>query len=337
MDTAVLDKPVAAPREGTGRFESETVRTLRRRARVFQRHHAFEPEVPEGLEVRRALTVEDLEQAYRLVHECFAAAGYIEPHPTGLRVRAFSVLPDTALYIAVADGKVVGTLSMIPDGPLGLPMEQAFETEIERLRYSGRRLVEVSDLAIDENYRNLRVLTELTRCAMAHALFIGAEDAVVAVSPSHSGFFEGILQFESLGHARSYSTEKVDIVEGKRLRLLCIQEKYRGIDKVLGSDGFLEEFFFLSNPYCARMEEWLEQGWQEAKDVNRFVDFFVKRAALLARCTDEELGVLERYYPAVAAWHAMARNEAAPAWQRGQRLTQVLRRAVAAPAVSPSG
>ena len=333
MDTAVLE-PVT--RGGTGmarcECESEAVQTLRRRKRVFERYGAFRPAEPSDFVVKRATSVGELEAAYRLVHDSFVDSGYIDPHPTGLRVRAFSALPDTALYIALAEGRVVGVLSMIPDGPLGLPMDGPFGREIARLRRMGRRLVEVSDLAIAKEYRNLRVLTELTRCAMAHAVTIGADDAVVAVSPSHSGFFEGILQFEPLGDARPYSAEKNDIVEGKRLSLVCIQEKYRGLDKALGEEAFLYDFYFRSNPYFTRMPFWFREGREAAEDPNWFVDFFVKRAALLARCNERELAVLASHYPAVALWRGLATRAVEPAWQRGQRLTQVLRRAVAVPA-----
>ena len=335
MNSAVLEKAVGKPTGGgeeAGNQESEALRTLRRRVKIFQRFRAFKPETPDGLVVKRATTVEELEAGYRLVHECFVDSGYIEPHPTGLRVRAFSALPDTALYLALADGRVVGTLSMIADGPLGLPMDGPFGLEIARLRRMGRRLVEVSDLAIAKDYRNLRVLTELTRCAMAHAVTIGADDAVVAVSPSHSGFFEGILQFEPLGDARPYSAEKNDIVEGKRLSLVCIQEKYRGLDRVLGQEAFLYDFYFARNPYFSRMPFWFSKGREAARDPDWFVDFFVKRAALLSRCSERELRVLASHYPAVALWRGLATRAVEPAWQRGQRLTQVLRRAVAVPA-----
>ncbi len=325
MDTAVLEKPAAVAREGTGRSESEAVRRLRRRARVLRRRGVFGPTLPPGLEIRRASSFEDMEAAYRLVHDCFVEQGYIDPHPTGLRVRAHSALPGTALYVAVQNGEVVGTMSVIPDGELGLPMESAFGPEVAALKRRGRRPVEISDLAIAKGARNMRVLTELMRCVFAHSIVVGADDMVIAISPKHSAIFESILLFEPLGSRRSYSPQKLDIVEGKRLGLVSIREKVRGLDRILAEDAFLEEFFFETNPYFELVQEWSALGELMAADTDLFVDFFVKRSALLARCSERELGALATHYPAVALWRGLAEREVEPAWQQGKRLTQVLR------------
>ena len=325
MDTAVLEKPAAVAPEGTGGSGSEAVRRLRRRAKVLRRRGVFSPTPPPGLEIRRASSFADLEAAYRLVHDCFVEQGYIDPHPSGLRVRAHSALPGTALYAAVEDGQVVGTMSVIPDGQLGLPMESAFGPEITALRRRGRRLVEVSDLAIAPGARNMRVLTELMRCVFAHSIVAGADDMVIAISPKHAALFENILLFEPLGSERSYSPQKLDIVEGKRLGLVSIREKVQGLDRILAEDAFLEEFFFETNPYFELVQEWSVLGELMAADTDLFVDFFVKRAALLARCSERELGALATHYPAVALWRSLAEREVEPAWQRGKRLTQVLR------------
>ncbi|MCK4625963.1 MAG: hypothetical protein KAV00_11675, partial [Phycisphaerae bacterium] len=50
----------------------------------------------QGAEIIRATTLEDLIGAYRLTHDMFVQQGYIHPNESGIRVRSFEALPETA-------------------------------------------------------------------------------------------------------------------------------------------------------------------------------------------------------------------------------------------------
>lgn len=329
MDTAVLERPLTTPATQRQRTESPAMEALKRRLRVFERAHAFEPTLPPGLVIERATTQEDLEQAYRLVHDSYVDAGYIDPHPSGLRVRAVSALPHCAMFVAKVDGRVVGTLSMIADSPLGLPMEKCFRKEIRALRAQGRLIVEASDLSVAKDHRDLRVLTELSRCVMAHALYVGADDIVIAVSPEHSAYFQGIMQFESFGDARSYSTDKADIVEAKRLSLFSITEKAKSIDSALGEKAFYHDFFFGASPYAARHDAWHRRALTAMRDPELFEELFVKKAGLLEQCTEEELRVLHTHHPEIDVPGAAERREVKRDAAPSHPVLEAFRRALA--------
>ncbi len=126
---------------------------VRRRVAALKRCRLFSANDP--VTVKQAETREELEAAYRLVHQSYMEAGYMAPHPSGLRVRAFEVLPQTATFIAVENGDVIGTISLIVDSPLGLPMEESYRAEVSALRRQGRKIAEVSSLAVTKGSRNL--------------------------------------------------------------------------------------------------------------------------------------------------------------------------------------
>ena len=90
----------------------------------------------------------EFEQAFRLLAVNYQARGYDGPGPRPFRFTPFHVLPDTTTFVAKDVGKVVATLSLVPDTRLlGLPMESIFGPEVEALRREGRRTGEVTGLA----------------------------------------------------------------------------------------------------------------------------------------------------------------------------------------------
>ncbi len=159
-----------------------------------------------SLEIKIADTEVELEQAFRLLHDSYVKAGYMQPDPTGLRILPQHLLSQTAIIVAKWDGQVVGTMSMIRDNPLGLPMEKMFS--VADRRHSGRRLTEVSSLAIDPRFRGLvnQVLFPLFRFGVQYAReLFGTHEFVAATTPELSDVYVSFLCFERLTlKARAY-------------------------------------------------------------------------------------------------------------------------------------
>src|SRR5690606_24648419 len=144
-----------------------------------------------GCTIGRACTADDLRQAYRLVHDVFLGSGFIDRDPSGMRLRIYETTAETATFVAKVGGKVVAVLSVVEDSPdLGLPSDCVFKREFDAMRRSGKRLCEVTNQAVIEEYRKSAVPTELMRCAIAVSLTQGFHEAVASVSPSHNGFYE---------------------------------------------------------------------------------------------------------------------------------------------------
>lgn len=223
---------------------------VRRRVAALKRCRLFSENDP--VTVKQAETREELEAAYRLVHQSYVDAGYMDPHPSGLRVRAFEALPQTATFIAIENGEVIGTISLIVDSPLGLPMEESYSEELNALRAQGRRIAEVSSLAVSKGSRNLGIFVRLCKYMTLFAIHIGVEDLCIGISPEHAPFFKEVYLFETMGEVRSYSSTKEDPVVALRLDLnifpaLC-HEAYNGVDE----DANFYNYMFIYQPHWVK-------------------------------------------------------------------------------------
>lgn len=160
-----------------------------------------------SLEIKIATSEEELESAYRLLHDSYVNTGFMKPHSTGMRILPQHLLPQTATIVAMWDKRVIGTLSLIRDNPFGLPLEKIFD--ISSRRTGKRRLAEVSSLAIDPSYRSdiSKVSFPLFRFVYQYARhFFGTHEFVIAVNPSMANLYLGLMCFEKLEKAtKSYN------------------------------------------------------------------------------------------------------------------------------------
>jgi hypothetical protein len=195
-------------------------------------------------------------EAYRLVHDAFVEEGLVEANPRRLRIRPYELVPDTATFIAKSAGRVIGVMSVVPDSSdLGLPSDRVFGAELGRLRQAGRKVVEITNLAVAPDFRRTSVFLELSRAVTAHVVEHGFDDGFVAVSPKHVLYFEQILRFEPWGSLRSYRTDAHDPVEGLRLDVHGFERALHGVDALLGDTSPLHSWFFGGNPFRGQARE----------------------------------------------------------------------------------
>jgi hypothetical protein len=151
------------------------------------------------LEVRLAQTREELEAAFRILHDAYVSEGYMAPHPSGLRVTLYHALPSTSTIVALWQGKVVGTLSIIRNNPLRLPLDVIFDTQ--PLKKRGGQIAEISALAIDRQFRGNHgeILFPMIKFLYEYCIsYFGVEYMLIAVNPKQADFYEGILFFRRI-------------------------------------------------------------------------------------------------------------------------------------------
>lgn len=166
-----------------------------------------------GVQFKIADTIDEMEQAFKLLHDCYVDAGFMDQNPEGVRILPQFFLPSTAIIIAKDQEKVIGTMSLIRDNPLGLPMESIFT--LSELRKGGRRLTEVSSLAIDKSYRTKggALFHHLIRFVWNYSLERhGCETFVIAVNPSMAQVYTDIYLFQRLPNL--FIKKNYDFVKG---------------------------------------------------------------------------------------------------------------------------
>ena len=156
-------------------------------------------DLPDELHFKIAKTDEELAGAFSLLHDSYVEMGYMEPHPSGLRVTFYHLLPSTTTLVGIFKGEVVATLSIIRESSHGLPLETDFS--VSHLREEGATVAEISSLAVRKDFRKKggMALFPLFRFLWIYCRFYFAVDYIVmATHPRLSEMFEALILFSAL-------------------------------------------------------------------------------------------------------------------------------------------
>lgn len=149
--------------------------------------------------VKIAETPAEHEHASGLLHQAYVEAGLVERHGAPVRVTPFLMMPSTVRFVALLNGEVVATLSLVRDSELGLPLEEAYGEEIRALRVEGEVLAEIGALAVKPHLRGQGLTMLLYKALWKTAVeMLGVTRMVVAVRPQAAMFYEAALRFERL-------------------------------------------------------------------------------------------------------------------------------------------
>ena len=146
-----------------------------------------------------AETEEELEGAFRLLHDTYVDMGFMQPDKSQMRVTFYHMLPNTTTLVGLYRGEVVATVSIIRDNPDGLPLETDFD--IRPLRETGSVVAEISSLAVRKDFQMSKglVLFPLLKFLWIYCRHYFAIDQIVmATNPFHSDLFEALILFTPL-------------------------------------------------------------------------------------------------------------------------------------------
>jgi hypothetical protein len=174
-----------------------------------------------GLNYAVARTMQEVLEAWHLVYKSYRADDLIDVNPFEIHTTPQAVGPNTAVVTACIGPLAVGTISGYADGPLGLPLDSVYRTELEQLRHSGRKLMEVGLFADRREHLNRAAegLFELMRFAYFFGIHSNIDDFVIGVHPRHAAFYMRLIAFEKIGQVKTYPTVKDHAVVLLRLKL----------------------------------------------------------------------------------------------------------------------
>jgi hypothetical protein len=177
--------------------------------------------------------------------------GYVKPSSDGRHVSPYLAMPSTVVFVARANSAIVATVSLIADSARRLPCDALWASDLAALRAGGRRVAEVSALAVSEAWRgnSLRVLRTLVRAVGVYGRDIARVDTLcVAVNPRHAPFYEALLQFRRFGPEKP-----CDAVNGAPAVGLYVD--LSGLDDRL-DDGFAAAVFAAEERRDVRLGLW---------------------------------------------------------------------------------
>ena len=156
---------------------------------------------------RAATHRDDYEGAFRILQTRYLDSGLTRDTAAQVRVMPYHFWPQTQVFIAVDDHRVIGSVSLVRDSQEhGLPMESTYRDSINRLRSTPLRLAEVCCLCVgaEKSYSSGELFSGLTRIMMFHARFSRVDSLVAVVHPRHGKFYRAAMGFAEIGGLASY-------------------------------------------------------------------------------------------------------------------------------------
>jgi hypothetical protein len=114
-------------------------------------------------------------------------------------------LPKEGDTFIVCEGRhTVGTLSLVVDGPDGLPADSMFQGDLDRLRRTGARLCELTRFVLETQSPSAKIFHDLFRAIHRHGVRnYDCTDLMIQADPRHCCFYRRRLGFKPLGPAVS--------------------------------------------------------------------------------------------------------------------------------------
>jgi len=182
------------------------------RFKVFRSFADCDPAPTPRLILKIAETKEELEACFSVLHDAYVDSGFMKPDPSGMRVTIYHALPTTTTLCAKYDDQVVGTISLIRESELGVPLQQIFD--LTAVREKEGNIAEVSALAVHRKFRRTggSILFPLMKFMYEYCTtFFDTRHLVIAVNPSHIEMYESLLFFRRL---TANMVERYDFVNG---------------------------------------------------------------------------------------------------------------------------
>lgn len=247
------------------------------------------------VEFRAVQTTDELKAAARLVYQEYLKRNYTRPNASRMKLSIYHTLPTTTTFIALhRSAGIIGTISLIEDSPLGLPMDEVYRSELDRLRQRGLRLAEASMLSLNGRLfghgvftmfhaKKLLLTLQLFKVMFDYLKLCTAADELVACfNPKHQLLYE-FLQLKPLGGLKVYPGANRNPAVARHLNIAETRRRatsHAAYRLFYGQDSPLEVF--------AKKLQFSPEDLRE---------LFVVTTSILSSASPSELSHLQQCYP----------------------------------------
>jgi hypothetical protein len=249
--------------------------------------------------VRVANQLELRQKAYKLIYNNYSEMGIAQDKSTDLWLSIYDALPETTTLVAEdSKGEIGGALTLVFDSPIGLPADELYNKEIDKLRDTREKICEFVSLSIKNNGKNsVKLLAGLFYCGFLYAR--QKENSIVSIITIHSRyerFYCRNFSFEKMGPERNYA--KVNgaptvllKVSFKRLNRLRHQRRIFPFYMLKYSDS--EELEFVKT---------IENLTSSMSD-EEFFTFFIEKTDNWEKASPQQKNFIKKIYPTDEANH----------------------------------
>lgn len=231
---------------------------------------------PAGIDCYPARTLDEIKSAFRLVYREYLTRGYCRPQDSGMYYTLHCLLPLSRTFVLKQKEALLGTVSLIPDSPCGLPMEPVFPEVVNELRRPAKQVAEVSMFSLSPGaFRNKDLsLTDFHKLTGTFWLFktmldyarcvAGVTDLLIVVHPKLERLYRSFA-FRPAGKVAAY------LPAGEHPGL-PMHLDLEALEKHLSPERKFRDFFFdqtlsldfltQSYPWTSEtLDEFLEEKW----------------------------------------------------------------------------
>jgi hypothetical protein len=248
--------------------------------------------------IKIAETLDEHCQAFRVLHDVYRDAGYLPlSDPSGLHFSSHHLLPKTCVFIFKTYLTVISTMSYMPDTrEFGLPMDELYKDELDRLRDAGRKIVEIGSLATSLQQEGQNLMVFLSKAIFQYALLTKADDLCIMVNPKHARFYKTIFLFESFGEEKYYPKVSAPAVP-LRVNMQNIEQNLEFAYSDTGFETDLHSFFMKINSHVIdnKMEKPnVEKDRPLTPEIARYL--FATQPEFLQKLSERQRAYLEDIY-----------------------------------------
>jgi hypothetical protein len=160
-----------------------------------------------GMKFKVAETQKELEESYKLVHDCFVKAGYCEPQASNIKLEIQNALLSTTTFVGKLDDVVKATVTLFQDSSIGLPMDSIYSEELKEFRKSSCKIAQLGHFSstMDFNFNNFSSLLFIFKLAYNYTQsYFNIDKLLITINPKHYRFYNNILLFKKIGKIKSY-------------------------------------------------------------------------------------------------------------------------------------
>ena len=238
-----------------------------------------------------AETKEEHNQALSLLHDAYVREGYMGPHPSGMRITPYHMLPTTLIPIVKRGGRVIATISIIPRTQLGLPIEDI--CKINHLFEEKSQVIEISALAVDQSESGERgrvlfpLMKYMYKCSVK---LLKANYKFIAINPKMAPLYEAILLFKPIKiESKNHSYAFVNRAPVRPL-VFCLDSRHATYERIyqrVNDSRNLLKFFESPSPSNFYLPNSLDEFASPQSYSDQFLDLFCKKTTLLERLSKE--------------------------------------------------
>lgn len=244
-------------------------------------------------EVVIANNMDQRSQAWKLVCDNYKEKGYADSGEE-FWYGQFDVHPDTITFLTFKNDEPIATMTMVFDTELGLPADNLFSNEINKMRKNGKHCFEIISLACNcigmkESAEVLMHMFMLANIAAQHKY--NATDWIITVNPRHVEYYKKIMFFETVGKPKRYGKVNGAVAVLLTMDNTNCRERFKQKYGVKDFSTFLDDKIVEHRIYRFIRRNTMGLKWEDAKE------WFENRKKLLSQMPREALRqIMARYF-----------------------------------------